>query len=83
VTTVCNIVENIVVKKNKKQKQPVNKKELVVDALSVLFNYSEPEKLLIASLIDYLFDNDQIKRKGIYKLTKNHFVSFTKTKFIK
>ena len=80
VKTVCNIVENMVVKKNKKQKQPINKKELVVDALSLVFSYNEQEKQLIYSLIDYLFNNEQIKRLGYYKLAKNLLVSFTKTK---
>ena len=80
VKTVCNIVENMVVKKNKKQKQPINKKESVVDALSLVFSYNEQEKQLIYSLIDYLFNNEQIKRLGFYKLAKNFALSYTKTK---
>jgi len=83
VKTVCNIVENMVSNKNKKQKQPIDKKQLVIDALSFVFSYSEPEKELIASLISYLFNNDQIKKMGIYKLTKNYFVSWTSTKYLK
>jgi len=83
VKTVANIVENMVSKKNKKSKQPIDKKQLVVDALSAVFSYSEPEKDLIVSLISYLFNNDQIKRIGIYKLTKNYFVSWTSKKSLK
>jgi hypothetical protein len=83
VKTVCNIVENMISKKNKKQKQPIDKKQLVVDALSAVFSYSDTEKELIISLIDYLFNNDQIKKMGIYKLTKNYFVSWTNAKYLK
>ena len=83
VKTVANIVENMVSKKNKKAKQPIDKKQLVVDALSFVFSYSEPEKQLIISLIDYLFNNDQIKRMGIYKLTKNYCCGLDKQKISK
>jgi hypothetical protein len=83
VKTVANIVENMISKKNKKQKQPIDKKQLVVDALSAVFSYSDTEKELIASLIDYLFNNDQIKKMGIYKLSKNYFISWTNTKYLK
>jgi hypothetical protein len=80
VKTCCNIVENLVQRKNKKQKQPINKKQLVVDALSIVFNYSEPEKELVFSLIDYLFNNDQIKRFSYYKLSKQFLSSIIQTK---
>lgn len=71
VKTCCNIVENLIKRKNKKQKNPIDKKALVVDALTIVFNYSEPEKELVKSLIDYLFNNSQIKRFSYYRLTKN------------
>ena len=80
VKTVCNIVENMVSKKNKKAKQPINKKQLVVDALSSVFSYSEQEKDLINSLIDFLFTNDMIKRLPFHKLAKNLFISFVNQK---
>jgi len=80
VKTCCNIVENLVQRKNKKQKQPINKKQLVVDALSIVFNYSETEKELVYSLIDYLFNNDQIKRFSYYKLSKQFLSSIIQTK---
>lgn len=80
VKTCCNIVENLVQRKNKKQKQPIDKKQLVVDALNIVFNYSDPEKALVFSLIDYLFNNDQIKRFSYYKLSKQFLSSIIQTK---
>ena len=80
VKNVCLIVENMVSKKNKKSKQPIDKKQLVVDALTAVFSYSEQEKGLIISLIDFLFNNDQIKRLPYYKLAKNLFISFVNQK---
>jgi hypothetical protein len=80
VKTCCNIVENLVQRKNKKQKQPIDKKQLVIDALTVVFNYNEQEKALIYSLIDYLFNNEQIKRFSYSKLTRNFLSSIVQTK---
>ena len=80
VKTVCNIVENYVQKNNSKDKNKVDKKQLVIDALTLVFIYSEPEKVLIASLIDYLFNNSQIKKSSFYKLSKNFILSYIKTK---
>ena len=80
VKTVCNIVENYVQKNNSKDKNKVDKKQLVIDALTLVFIYSEPEKVLIASLIDYLFNNSQIKKSSYYKLSKNFILSYIKTK---
>ena len=80
VKTVCNIVENYVQKNNSKDKNKVDKKQLVIDALTLVFIYSEPEKVLIASLIDFLFNNSQIKKSSYYKLSKNFILSYIKTK---
>ena len=80
VKCVCNIVENYVKKNNSKQKNKIDKKQLVIDSLNNIFTYSEQEKNLIASLIDYLFNNDQIKKSSFYKLSKNYILSYIKTK---
>ena len=41
-------------------------------------NYTEQEKNLVSSLIDYLFNNSQIKKMSYYKLSKNFLIAFTK-----
>ena len=78
VKCVCNIVENYVKKKNSKDKNKVDKKQLVIDTLSKVFNYTDQEKNLVSSLIDYLFNNTQIKKSSFYKLSKNFLISFAK-----
>ena len=80
VKCVANIVENYVQKNNSKQKNKVDKKQLVIDSLNEVFNYNEQEKNLVSSLIDFLFNNQQIKKSSFYKLTKNFFISFIKKK---
>ena len=80
VRTVCNIVENYVKSGNSKKKNPVDKKKLVVDALSVVYSHSEQEKLLINSLIDFLFNNDQIKKSSWFRLGKNLLWNWSKIK---
>jgi hypothetical protein len=65
-------------KKNSKDKNKVDKKQLVIDTLAKVFNYTEQEKNLVSSLIDYLFNNSQIKKMSYYKLSKNFLIAFTK-----
>lgn len=77
---VANIVENYVQKNNSKDKNKIDKKQLVIDSLNNVFNYTEQEKILVASLIDYLFNNNQIKKSSFYKLSKNFILSYVKTK---
>ena len=80
VRTVCNIVENYVKSGNSKKKNPINKKKLVVDSLCSVFSHNPQEILLIESLIDFLFNNDQIKKSSWWKLGKNLLWSFSKIK---
>ena len=79
VKCVCNIIENYV-KKNSKEKNKIDKKQLVIDSLNNVFNYTEQEKSLVGSLIDFLFNNNQIKKSSYYKLSKNFFTSYLKLK---
>lgn len=80
VKTVCNIVENFIKRGNNKK---IDKKQLVIDALSNVFSYSEPEKELVSSLIDYLMNNVQIKRMSYTRLVKNYCKSYMQTKSVK
>ena len=80
VKCVANIVENYVQKNNSKQKNKVDKKQLVIDSLHEVFNYNDQERNLVSSLIDYLFNNEQIKKSSFYKLSKNLLISFIKKK---
>ena len=54
---ICNLVENIVKKKHK-----INKKELVAELFSKLFNTNEKEKLVLENIIDFLWNHKRIKK---------------------
>ena len=77
VKCVCNIIENCIKKGNNKK---IDKKDLVINCLSSVYNYNDQEKLLVGSLIDFLFNNKQIKKSSTYKLVKNYLLSYTKAK---
>ena len=77
VLTVANIVENYITKGNKRK---IDKRQLVIDALSKVFNYTEPEKSLVGSLIDFLHNNNKIKRQAYITLAKRYISSFVKSK---
>jgi len=77
VLTVANIVENYVSKGNKKK---IDKKQIVIDALNKVFSYSEDEKRLVSSLIDFLFNNGKIKKLSFLKLAKNFVSVYLKAK---
>jgi len=77
VLTVANIVENYVSKGNKKN---IDKKQLVIDALNKVFSYSDDEKKMVSSLIDFLFNNGKIKKLSFVKLAKNFVSGYLKSK---
>jgi len=77
---VCNIIENVIKKGNKNKKNPIDKKDLVINCLTAVYNYNDSEKLLVSSLIDFLFNNSQIKKSSTYKLVKNFCLSYSKKK---
>jgi len=67
---VCNIIENVIKNGNKTKQNPIDKKDLVINCLSAVYNYFDSEKLLVSSLIDFIFNNRQIKKSSTYKLVK-------------
>jgi len=72
---VCNIIENVIKKGIKTKKNPIDKKDLVINCLSAVYNYYDSEKLLVSSLIDFIFNNRQIKKSSTYKLVKKFCLS--------
>lgn len=80
IRTVCNIVENSSIPKNNKDTLKIDKKKLVIDALHRVFAYSENEKNIVANIIDFLFNNDFIKKLSYYKLVKNFALKYIKAK---
>ena len=64
----CNTLENycVDIKSNK-----LNKKELIVNVFTELFNLSDDEKVLLNNTIQFLFDHKKIKQvKQVIVLTK-------------
>ena len=58
---ICNLVENTILKN--KGSKPVDKKQIVVKIVSVIFNLSsDSEKKVIEHQIDYLFNNNMIMK---------------------
>jgi len=80
IRTVCNIVENSNIPKNNKENLKVDKKKLVIDALHKVFVYNENEKNIVANIIDFLFNNNFIKKIGYYKIVKNFAMKCIKAK---
>ena len=78
VKTVCNIVENYVKNKNSKDKNKVDKKQLVMDSLHRVFNYNENEKQIISAMIDFLISNKFVKKSSYYKLSKKFIKKYIK-----
>jgi hypothetical protein len=60
---IVNQVENMITKK----KQGALKKEIVLAIFQKLFNITPQEIKLLSDSIDYLGNNKQIKKLGIYK----------------
>jgi hypothetical protein len=60
---VCNLIEHLVVKGDK-----LDKKELVLEIVSQLFNLDELDKATLSANIEFLHSNKQIKKVSYYKL---------------
>ena len=61
---VCRIIEN----KMGKNKQNIDKKDLVISILDKIFTLTEQEKEMFRSNIQFLYDNNKIKKVSIVKL---------------
>ena len=57
---VCSIIENLGPSKNSKSNNPIDKKALALEVLTIVFRYTEPEKAIVSHQIDYIYQNDMI-----------------------
>lgn len=57
---VCNIVENAITKKSKKNK--IDKKALVLEVLTEIFNLKPDEQTLVKGQVEYLHSNNEISK---------------------
>ena len=80
VRTVCNMIENSSIPKKNADGLKINKKQLVIDCLMKIFNYNPQEKEIVSAMIDFLISNNFIKKKSLYKLSKNFIKKYIKTK---
>ena len=65
---VINIVENVYTEK----KSGDTKKSIVVQAFVKVFNLSSPEQKILSDFIDFLSNNNKIKKISIVKKYVNH-----------
>ena len=71
VRTVCNLIENSNIPNKNADGLKINKKQLVLDSLQRIFNYSDQEKQIVNDMIDFLISNKFVKKSSYYKLAKN------------
>ena len=76
----CTLVEYFI----PKNKDNVNKKELVVQILDKLFSLSDEETELLNKRIQFLYDNNLIKKVPLYKyvllFTKDYLINIFRIK---
>jgi hypothetical protein len=77
---ICNMIENSSIPKKNSDGLKINKKDLVIECLHRVFNYTPSERDIISNMIDFLFSNNFIKKSSYYKLTKNLLKSYIKPK---
>ena len=69
---ICNLIENLI----SKNKQKIDKKQLVIDIMSQVFYLnSDVEKDAVAKQIQFLFDNKLITKVTTYKQVIKKFVA--------
>ena len=65
---VCNLLENSFTSGNKYK---IDKKQLVIQILTQIFNLHDGEKEIIGQQVDFLFLNKKIKKVRLLKNAKN------------
>ena len=80
VRTVCNMIENSSIPNKNADGLKIDKKQLVMDSLQRIFNYTEQEKQIISAMIDFLISNNFVKKSSYIKLAKNFIKNLTRTK---
>ena len=73
----CNVLENLIKKSDK-----VNKKNIVIDAFTKIFNLNPTEINTIGTQIDFLFNNKKIKKIKMRKYIYNGVSNWIKRKFL-
>ena len=69
VHVVVNIIEDFI--NNDKEKAKIDKKQLAVDALSNVFPLKSDEILSLTNQIQYLYNNNFIKKAGVFRKIYN------------
>ena len=65
---VCNLLENSFTTGNKHK---IDKKQLVIQILTQIFNLQDHEKEIVSQQIDFLFNNNKIKKVKFVTNAKN------------
>ena len=76
---VCNIVENLVEKGNKHK---LDKEALVVDALNAVFSLNADEIEQVKNTVQFLWDNDKIKKLPRLKFIAGVVFQWVSKKFL-
>lgn len=80
-TMVCIMVEHLI--DNSKEKVKINKKDVVFEAYKKAFGSIRPEDIqVIDRNIQYLFENDKIVKKGLWKIVKSSCVDWITRKIL-
>ena len=64
----CNLIENSIANGNKFD---IEKKQLAIQILTQIFNLNDAEKTIISQQIDFLINNNKIKKIKMLKNAKN------------
>lgn len=76
---ICNVVENKITN-NKKKK--IDKKNLVIDVIHNLFCLSVDDRKNIGEIIQFLYDNNKIKKEKISKFVRKSLYNWIKKKVL-
>ena len=76
---VCNLIENSIPNKNKYN---IDKKDLALQVFSQIFGLSDEDKNIITQQIDFLYNNDKIKKVKFLMNAKNFLSALLVKKFL-
>lgn len=70
----CNIIEHLIDNKNKKDKDKINKKQVLIEVYKII--YGNINEQMISDFIDFLHDNGRIKKADLFSVISHNFLKF-------
>jgi hypothetical protein len=76
---ICNLVENFFYTRNKNK---IDKRDIVICILDDLYNITDEEKTVYEQQIQFLHNNNQIKKQPLHQIIGHYIIDWLNRRFL-